>query len=29
VDSPIPPEILQGIERDVGTETARFLELPD
>jgi D-3-phosphoglycerate dehydrogenase len=29
VDSPIPAEILQGIERDVGTETARFLELPD
>ena len=29
VDSPIPPDILQGIERGVGTETARFLELPD
>jgi D-3-phosphoglycerate dehydrogenase / 2-oxoglutarate reductase len=29
VDSPIPAEILQGIEREVGTETARFLELPD
>jgi D-3-phosphoglycerate dehydrogenase len=29
VDSPIPAEILQGIERGVGTEVARFLELPD
>ena len=29
VDSPIPPDILGGIEAAVGTETARFLELPD
>jgi D-3-phosphoglycerate dehydrogenase len=29
VDSPIPADILQGIEREVGTEAARFLELPD
>ena len=29
VDSPIPPDVLGGIERGVGTETARFLELPD
>jgi D-3-phosphoglycerate dehydrogenase / 2-oxoglutarate reductase len=29
VDSPIPPDILRGIERGVGTETARFLELPN
>ena len=29
VDSPIAPDILREIERGVGTETARFLELPD